>query len=209
MSVFAADHSRRACVGATIVVVHAAALYAALTFAPQIKRAVAEVPLAVTFVTHAEPPRDRPLPQVSVVTPQPLIDVPELPLIEIPNDAPVSARAITIPVAPPPPAAAPQDDRSVPKLVSAVEYVREPVPRYPPQSRRLREQGLVVLRVVIDEHGAASSIEIETSSGHARLDDAAREAVLRAAFRPYVEDGEPRRALVLIPIEFALNRGSA
>lgn len=208
MSVFAADPSRRAFVAATILLVHAAGLYGALTFAPQIKRAVAEVPLAVSFVSQPEAPRDRPLPQVSVVRPQPIVDAPVLPLIEIPNDAPPSARAITIPVAPPP-SAAPQEDRNVPKLVSAVEYVREPVPRYPPQSRRLREQGLVVLRVVIDEHGAASSIEIETSSGHARLDDAAREAVLRAAFRPYVEDGEPRRALVLIPIEFALNRGSA
>jgi protein TonB len=210
MSLFAADHSRRACVAATILAVHAAGLYAVLTFAPQIQRAVAEVPLAVSFVSQVEAPREHPLPQVSVVTPQPIINAPQLPLIEIPNDAPPSARAITIPVAPPPPpAAAPQEDRSVPKLVSAVEYVREPVPRYPPQSRRLREQGLVVLRVVIDERGTASSIEIETSSGHARLDDAAREAVLRAAFRPYVEDGEPRRALVLIPIEFALNRGSA
>jgi len=205
--VFAADHSRRACVAATIVVVHAAGLYAALTFAPQIKRAVAEIPLTVTFVSQAEPPRERPLPKVSVVTPQPIVDAPQL-LIEIPNDAPLAARAITISVAPAPPVTA-QADRSVPKLVSAVEYVREPVPRYPPQSRRLREQGLVVLRVVIDEQGAASSIEIEMSSGHARLDDAAREAVLRAAFRPYVEDGAPRRALVLIPIEFALNRGSA
>jgi periplasmic protein TonB len=208
MSVFAADHSRRVCVAATIFVVHAAGLYAAIAFAPQIKRAVAEVPLAVTFVSQPEAPRDRPLPQVSVVTPQPIVNAPELPLIEIPNEAPASAHAITIPVAPPP-AAAPQEDRSLPKLVSAVEYVREPVPRYPPQSRRLREQGLVVLKVVIDEHGAASSIEIETSSGHARLDAAAREAVLHAAFRPYVEDGEPRRALVLIPIEFSLNRGSA
>lgn len=208
MSVFAADHSRRAFVAATIVLVHAVGLYGALTFAPHIRRAVAEVPLAVTFVSQSQPLRERSLPQVSVVTPQPIVDVPELPLIEIPNDAPPAARAITIPVAPPP-VAAPPEDRSVPKLVSAVEYVREPVPRYPPQSRRLREQGLVVLRVVIDEHGTASSIEIETSSGHARLDDAAREAVLRAAFRPYLEDGEPRRALVLIPIEFALNRGSA
>jgi protein TonB len=206
--VFAEDRSRHAFVAATIVAVHAIGLYAALTFAPQIKRAVAEVPLAVSFVTQPEPTRERPLPQVSVVTPQLVVDTPELPLIEIPNDAPPAARAITIPAAAPPPAA-PREDRSEPKLVSAVEYVREPVPRYPPQSRRLREQGLVVLRVVIDERGAASSIEIETSSGHARLDDAAREAVLRAAFRPYVEDGEPRRALVLIPIEFALNRGSA
>lgn len=205
---FAEDRSRRACVAATIIVVHAIGLYAALTLAPQIKRAVAEVPLSVSFVSQPEPARERPLPRVSVVTPQLIVDAPELPVIEIPNDAPPAARTITIPVAAPP-TAAPQEDRSVPKLVSAVEYVREPVPRYPPQSRRLREQGLVVLRVVIDERGVASSIEVERSSGHARLDDAAREAVLRAAFRPYVEDGEPRRALVLIPIEFALNRGSA
>jgi protein TonB len=189
-------------------VVHAAGLYVALSFAPQLKQAVAQVPLVVSFVSQPEPAPDRPLPKVSVVTPQPLMQLPDLPQIDIPNDAPSAPRAITVPLQAPPPAAQ-SEDRSTPKLVSTVEYVREPSPRYPPQSRRLREQGLVVLRVVIDEAGAASSIEIETSSGHARLDDAARDAVLHAAFRPYVEDGAPRRALVLIPIEFALNRGSA
>ncbi|MDY6947918.1 MAG: energy transducer TonB [Pseudomonadota bacterium] len=205
---FAEDHSHRVCVAAAIAVVHAAGLYVALSFAPQLKQAVAQVPLVVTFVSQAEPRPDRALPEVSVVTPQPLMQLPDLPQIDIPNDAPPAPRAITIPLHTPPPAAQ-SEDRSTPKLVSTVEYVREPAPRYPPQSRRLREQGLVVLRVVIDEQGEASSIEIETSSGHARLDDAARDAVLRAAFRPYVEDGAPRRALVLIPIEFALNRGSA
>jgi periplasmic protein TonB len=206
--VFAEDHSRRLSVAAAIIAVHAAVLYAAATFAPQIQQAVARMPLSVSFVSQPELRPQRQLPQVAVVAPQPLAQQPELPLIEIPNEAPSPARAITIPTQARP-ATAQQEDRSVPKLVSAVEYVREPSPRYPPQSRRLREQGLVVLRVVIDERGAASSIEIETSSGHERLDDAARDAVLRAAFRPYVEDGEPRRALVLIPIEFALNRGSA
>ena len=206
---FAEDHSQRLCVGATIVAVHAAGLYLAVTFAPQIQHAVAQVPLTATFVSQPEPTRPRELPQVSVVTPQPMVPVPDLPLIEIPIDAPAASRAITVPVRVAPPPASQAEDRSTPKLVSTVEYVREPSPRYPPQSRRLREQGLVVLRVVIDERGEASSIEIETSSGHARLDDAARDAVLRAAFRPYVEDGAPRRALVLIPIEFALNRGSA
>lgn len=186
---------------------HAGGLYLALSFAPQIRAVVAQVPLAVTFVSQPEPTPRRAVPEVSVVAPQLIVQQPDLPLIEIPVEAPPSARAISIPIRVA--TAAPAEDRSVPKLVSSVEYVREPSPRYPPQSRRLREQGLVVLRVVIDERGAASSIEIETSSGHARLDDAAREAVLRAAFRPYVEDGEPRRALVLIPIEFALNRGSA
>lgn len=206
---FAEDPSRRLCVGATIVAVHAVGLYVALTFTPQIMPAVAQAPLTATFVSLAEPTPRRELPQVSVVTPQPIVQVPELPLIEIPTDVPATSRAITVPVQAAPPPATQAEDRSTPKLVSTVEYVREPSPRYPPQSRRLREQGLVVLRVVIDERGEASSIEIETSSGHARLDDAARDAVLRAAFRPYVEDGEPRRALVLIPIEFALNRGSA
>jgi protein TonB len=207
--VFAEDHSRRLCVGAGIVAVHAVGLYVALTFAPQIRPAVAEVPLTATFISQPEPTPRRELPRVSVVTPQPMAPMPDLSLIEIPTEAPPSTRAITVPVQAAPPPAPHAEDRSTPKLVSSVAYVREPSPRYPPQSRRLREQGVVVLRVVIDERGEASSIEIETSSGHARLDDAARDAVLRAAFRPYVEDGEPRRALVLIPIEFALNRGSA
>ncbi len=207
--VFAENHSQRLCVGATILAVHAIGLYLAVTIAPRIQQAVAQVPLTAIFVSQPEPTPRHELPQVSVVTPQPIVSVPDLPVIEIPTDAPAASRAITVPVQAAPPPATQAEDRSTPKLVSTVEYVREPSPRYPPQSRRMREQGLVVLRVVIDERGAASSIEIETSSGHARLDDAARDAVLRAAFRPYVEDGEPRRALVLIPIEFALNRGSA
>lgn len=206
---FAEDHSRRLCAGAIILAVHAVGLYLAVTFAPRIQQAVAQVPLTAIFVSEPVPTPRRELPQVSVVTPQPIVQVPQLPPIEIPIDAPPAARAITVPVQVSPPPATHAEDRSTPKLVATVEYVREPSPRYPPQSRRLKEQGLVVLRVVIDERGAASSIEIETSSGHARLDDAARDAVLRAAFRPYVEDGEPRRALVLIPIEFALNRGAA
>jgi periplasmic protein TonB len=207
--VFAEDHSRRVCVAAAIAIVHAAGLYLAMSFAPQIRSVVAQVPLAVTFVSQPVATPQRALPEVSVVTPQLIVQQPDLPVVELPVEAPPSARAISIPIRVATATAPPAEDRSVPKLVSSVEYVREPSPRYPSQSRRLREQGLVVLRVVIDERGAASSIEIETSSGHARLDAAAREAVLGAAFRPYVEDGEPRRALVLIPIEFALNRGSA
>jgi len=206
---FAGDHSRRLCIVALITAVHAAVIYMLLSFAPQLREAVAQVPLAVTFVSQSEPPPQRPVPEATVVSTQPTMLLPELPAIEIPDEMPPPARAITVPLQTSPPAAAAQaEDRSKPKLVSAVEYVREPAPRYPPQSRRLREQGVVVLRVIVDERGTASSIEIETSSGHARLDDAAREAVLRAEFRPYIEDGEPRRALVLIPIEFALNRST-
>jgi protein TonB len=147
-----------------------------------------------------QPPNVAPLVQ--------LVDarVPKTPVIEMPMDAPPSDRAITFEsaAAAPRPADAHSD---LAKVVAAVEYLREPVPRYPPQSRKLREQGLVVLRVLIDEHGEACDVQIETSSGYERLDRAAREAIARAEFRPYVEDGRARRALVLIPIEFSLNRG--
>jgi protein TonB len=66
--------------------------------------------------------------------------------------------------------------------------------------------------VLINELGRAARIEVERSSGYARLDAAARAAVERALFKPYIEDGAPRMALAMIPIEFtwksrAANRG--
>lgn len=206
--------SRRVLVAAVITGVHALVLYVAFTFAPQIKQLVAAAPVVVNFIAQQERPPAPPPPEIVPDMRTPQLQVAVMPQLEVAIQTPPSERAISVAVspAPPPPpapAAAPQVDRSIPKLITAVEYVREPAPRYPPQSRRLREQGLVVLKVLIDEHGMASRIEVETSSGHARLDDAAREAVARAAFRPYIEDGAPRRALVLIPIEFALNRGTA
>jgi len=197
--------SPRLAAGCTIAAAHALAIYGLLTLAPQIDSSAANRPIAVHFIPSVEArPVVRP-PEVTTVIPV-VIALPELPLIEYPQPPAVSERSISAPQRTE--VSAPVADRSIPKLVSSVEYVREPAPRYPPQSRRLGEQGVVVLRVVIDERGRACDIAIESSSGHERLDRAAREAVATAAFQPYFEDGAPRRALVLIPIEFHLNRGS-
>jgi TonB family protein len=46
------------------------------------------------------------------------------------------------------------------------------------------------------------------SSGHPRLDQAAKEAVALALFKPYVSGGIARAAIAMIPIEFSL-RGAA
>jgi protein TonB len=197
----------RLAVGCAIAVVHALAIYGLLELTPPEVSIAANRPIAVHFVPAVEArPAKRP-PEATTVIPVVVAPTPELALIEYPGAAASAPRAISAPQRRM--EAAPIADRSIPKLVSAVEYVREPSPRYPPQSRRLGEQGVVVLRVVIDELGRACNIEIESSSGHERLDRAAREAVASAAFRPYLEDGAPRRALVFIPIEFHLNRGSA
>ena len=203
-----ADRSRRLIVGGTIVLVHAVVILALATLSPKLKSTAAEVPIAVRFISQPVAQSQWQPPQVKAVTPRIITPMPDLPLVEIPVSAP-SDHAITVPVRQQVAAQVQSTQSNVPKLIASVEYLRQPAPRYPPQSRKLREQGLVVLRVLIDERGTACSIEVETSSGYARLDLAAREAVSRAAFRPYIEDGLPRRALVLIPIEFSLNRGTA
>jgi protein TonB len=162
-------------------------------------------PVDVRFISEAPTPPHWEPPKVNPVQPRLDTPTPTLPVIDIPVAQEESAHAITVPVttAPPPPPA-PASATTV-KLVASVEYLREPVPRYPAQSRKLREQGLVVLRVLIDERGTACDVAIENSSGHQRLDQAARDAIARAEFRPYIEDGVARRAMVLIPIEFSLN----
>lgn len=198
-----AGQSQRLIAATLIVAVHAVGLYALTTVGPQRKQVTARAPVIARIISSSEP--QRPKFQPPAIKPVPVTvtaAMPELAFIEIPIATP-SPNAISVAVRSVPPSST-SEDRSAPKLISTVEYLREPSPRYPPQSRRLREQGLVVLRVVIDERGTACQIEIESSSGYARLDHAARDAVQRAAFRPYVEDGAPRRALVLIPIEFSL-----
>jgi periplasmic protein TonB len=119
----------------------------------------------------------------------------EPPIVQIAQEAPT--RAITMVVSEKPPVA-----DAAPRVVSDVAYLKPPAPRYPTESRRLGEEGMVLLRVVIDESGRANRIEIQRSSGHSRLDDAALEAVRSALFRPYVEDGIARAVLATIPIEF-------
>jgi protein TonB len=86
-----------------------------------------------------------------------------------------------------------------------VEYVQPPQPEYPAQSRRLGEQGRVLLRVLVNEQGRAQAVEVQQSSGFARLDAAAREAVLRARFRPHMADGKAVTVYAIVPISFRLD----
>lgn len=96
----------------------------------------------------------------------------------------------------------PQVQTVAPPMVEEIDYVRPPAPVYPRESQRSRERGTVLLRVLVDALGHPAQIQIERSSGYARLDDAARAAVQKALFRPHEVNGVAQPAQVLIPIEF-------
>jgi periplasmic protein TonB len=77
-------------------------------------------------------------------------------------------------------------------------------PAYPPLSRRLGEEGKLVLRVELDESGRVSVARVITSSGFKRLDEAAMVAVKTWRCNPPQRDGQPVRATALQPFNFVL-----
>jgi protein TonB len=50
------------------------------------------------------------------------------------------------------------------------------------------------LRFLIDTDGRVKASEVEASSGHARLDEAARDALSLCRFKPGTADGQPVEA---------------
>lgn len=88
--------------------------------------------------------------------------------------------------------------------ITHASYLNNPTPPYPRKSRRLGEQGKVVLAVEISTQGDAAQAIITTSSGHPRLDQAALETVLKWRFIPGKKAGVPQKMWVNIPINFVL-----
>ncbi len=77
-----------------------------------------------------------------------------------------------------------------------------PIPRIAINGRM---QGTVTLRVLVDEAGKPVDVVIESSSGHAVLDKAARDQVLaKWRFQPAQANGQPVRAWARIPVSFDL-----
>lgn len=85
------------------------------------------------------------------------------------------------------------------------DYLDNPRPAYPALSRRLGEEGRVLLRVQVGTDGRAVSVAVVASSGHPRLDRAAREAVGRWRFLPARRGDVAEASWALVPINFALN----
>ena len=77
-------------------------------------------------------------------------------------------------------------------------------PSYPPLSRRLGEEGKLVLRVELDESGHVNTASVVESSSYKRLDEAALAVVKTWRCNPSLRNGQPVRAVALQPFNFVL-----
>lgn len=193
-----------------VVALHAAALWGLWQhrLLPDAQEAVT---LFVNFITPPPPkkreePKPPPPPKPRPIEkPQPRQIVAETPVVApadpvAPPPPPRPGPAIEAPPAPPP---RPAEPVMLGGELSVACPERTP-PRYPHHSRRMGEEGSVVLRVELDEHGNVSTARVATSSGFARLDEAALAAVRGWRCVPPTHHGRPVRAVAVQPFNFVL-----
>ncbi|BCB25176.1 hypothetical protein SKTS_00620 [Sulfurimicrobium lacus] len=171
-------------------------------------------PIAVRLIetepevpTPLPPPPPRPMP----AKPTPVHVSPPVMALASPVE---SAASFTVP--PQPQATAPDSvaaptPEPAPTFTSArfdADYLDNPKPQYPHASRRLGEEGKVVLRVFVSSDGDAKRVEVKHSSGFLRLDQAAENAVVHWRFVPARRGEQAVAAWVAVPIEFSLKSES-
>lgn len=83
-------------------------------------------------------------------------------------------------------------------------YLDNPAPAYPGEARFHRQEGRVLLKVLVGADGTPRDVTVEKGSGFSSLDEAAAETVRRWRFRPGQKNGQAVDAWVLIPIIFKL-----
>ena len=149
-------------------------------------------------------PRPAPMP-VAVADPTPAPTAPTGSATPQPPAPPTDAPAVPPSPAPAPPVPpAPAAPPRIELPSSDAAYLNNPRPSYPAISKRMGEQGKVVLRVLIGTDGLPQKVEVSTSSGFDRLDRQAQDAVMRWRFVPGKRNGVPEAMWNLVPINFVL-----
>ena len=139
---------------------------------------------------------------------RPVIDRPPVPApVNAPVQMAVAEPQPQISVLPEPPPGATTDVVEEITLGAALlraNYLRNPKPLYPAASRRLKEQGTVLLRVFVTAAGQPTQVTLKETSGYERLDHAAQQAVTGWKFVPATRDDKAIDAWVIVPIKFSL-----
>lgn len=200
------DMVRVAALSAAITLNLAALLFAMRPLAPQIVQAIESTkPIPIDIIQP--PPPQPPPPDIKVkplVKPVPItapVHVPVVHDVTPPTTPPTIEPSHNSQPATPPPIAAPP---TIAPGVVSLAYRASPL-HFPAQAMRSHMQGMVLLRVLVDESGKPVDVVIEQSSGYALLDKSAREQVLAHwQFQPAEIDGHAVKAWARVPVNFQL-----
>jgi periplasmic protein TonB len=172
-----------------VVLLHVAILYALVTALAHRSVEVVRSPIETKIIDQAPPEKAElsPPPPKFAPPPPPFIPPPEV-NIEHPPPPPVQSTAPTV-ITTVKPVVAPEPIRILPRLDA--QHSHEP--EYPPQSRRLGEQGSLILQALIGVDGDVLESKLVQSSGFDRLDQAALEGIKSSyRFIPGTVDGKPQ-----------------
>lgn len=207
-NIYSAGASRRTAVFVAIIGLHIGFFWA-------LKQGLvrAGMNLIQDFAIMDLPPPPPPPENLDEPPPPPPVDVPPPmvppPLIDLPSfEGPTTA--ITARVADSAPRAAPaapprQVQITPPRMKARGDRVSAAINAcYPSASRRLSEEGRVLVTITIGADGKVGAMGVSQSSGFERLDGAAECVVRRLPFDPGKRDGQPVEAQATLPIVFKL-----
>jgi len=89
-------------------------------------------------------------------------------------------------------------------VIAEPDYLNNPPPKYPNESRRKYEEGVVMIHAAINPGGRVENLSVSKSSGFDRLDEAATSAVKNWKFKPARFAGVAIESSVEIPVRFSL-----
>ena len=83
-----------------------------------------------------------------------------------------------------------------------VYATKQQAPVYPQAARSMRTTGVVKVEVTVDETGKVT--EVKNTSGPTLLQAAAKDAIRKWTFRPFIKDGQPVKATGFVNFNFSL-----
>lgn len=86
---------------------------------------------------------------------------------------------------------------------SLVAYAtKQTPPVYPPQARTMRTTGMVTVQLTVNEAGDVD--QVQKTSGPPMLQNAAKDAIKKWKFKPFVRDGQPVKAMGFVNFNFSM-----
>lgn len=186
-----------AVIGIHILIIYGLAATMGVVKVPKFAAPIEAVFIPEQTKTETEPPAPV-KPEIDQVMPT------EQPMPEIQFDEPVTPPAET---------AIPASESAIAATTAAGAVAQDlktsnrVEPSYPSASRRAGEEGTVRLKVLVDEKGRPRDVAVATSSGFARLDEAAVQAVRKWRFVAATDGTNPISAWTQVAITFRLTQG--